>query len=264
MLRQNRPACPAVKKSIPSVMDTMLNVEMRDYPWSRAYPLAKDVLARYGYKLGRCIGTGTFAQVFALDGEPDYVMKLTGDATEAGVWRNIHERKVRSPGLPDVPCAFAIDTGGYRPVLYAIITQRLDPLPNRERNWLNENNVPDLVQAAGGQTHKMTRGEVGSYYTACKPLDGAPFIKCAYDTLVRSAQDVGIGRAEIDGLVDAYSKLRKAGIDFHDVHGGNVMRDPAFHGKKGALKFVDLGLAESPPTTVPLVNPRGQLRYPSK
>jgi len=256
MLRQNRPGCPRPAKEIPSVMDTMLNTEMRDSPWARAYPLARDILAKHGYTLGRCIGTGTFAQVFNLEGEPDYVMKLTGDATEAGVWKNIHELKIRSPGLPDVPCAFAIDTGGYRPILYAIITEKLMPLESRERYWINENNVPDLIQAAGGQTHRMTRGEVSSYYPACKPLDGDPFVRCAQEQLVIAARDVGITPHEIEGLVDAYRKLRAAGIEFADIHGGNVMRDPTLRGKKGALKFVDLGLAEAPPTTVPVVNPR--------
>ena len=258
MLRRNRPSCPSSAKTIPSALDTMLNTEMRAQAWARAYPAAKDILAKHGYKIGRCIGTGEFAQVFLLDGEPDYILKITGDATEPGVWKNIHDLDIRSPGLPDVPCAFALDTGGYRPILFAIISQKLVPLESRERNWLNEKNVPDLVQAAGGVTHRMTRGEVGSYYPACKPLDGDPFVKCAYEHLVRSAQDVGITKAEIDGLVDAYSKLLRAGIEFHDVHGGNVMRDPELRGKRGALKFTDLGLAEANPTTIPLVNPRAR------
>jgi len=119
-----------------SVIDTQFPIwrgEPRDLAARNAY--ARAVLTRNGIEMdGTALGVGAFAVVYPLKGDPNVVVKVTNDVTDAAVMAEMAFVPAQ-PGIPkvygvyDLGEAPAFDSGG---PIYAILIERLFPLTEEQ------------------------------------------------------------------------------------------------------------------------------------
>ncbi|MDP3774536.1 MAG: hypothetical protein Q8Q85_09745 [Gemmatimonadales bacterium] len=273
------PACPAAQATL-----TLANAATRDrktWPellfyigayglqrvedtWKAAAKDARVRLATHGYVMAeKDIGCGHFACAYPLDNDPGYVVKLTGDFTEAAAWQRVHERGRRAPwiaGLADTPCVFALGTtypaeDGSPRRMFAVVQERLRKLSSREQNFLDDDSFlyGRVLRCLAGQhvaCAKVTAKVCGALLN-----DPPAFEACLEGAVLRAAQKYTKGKVTRDHLallVNTLAGLQEIGIGFSDFHGGNVLRRPA----TGELCIGDLGMARVVDVRVPLVNPR--------
>jgi hypothetical protein len=118
------------------VIDTQFPIwrgEPRDLAARNAY--ARAVLARNGIEMdGTALGVGAFAVVYPLKGDPNVVVKITNDVTDAAVMAEMAFVPTQ-PGIPKVYGVYDLgeapefDTGG---TIYAILIERLFPLTEEQ------------------------------------------------------------------------------------------------------------------------------------
>lgn len=191
------------------------------------------------------IGDGTYASVFPLKGRTDVCIKLTLDPSEAaavqtlldaeqergaGIWNDL-------PALARVYCVVLLKLPRHPDIaLYAIT---MDRMPKA---------APKPVQAAldhepieGGDT----QGQLALEYYCRRsrvPLQGT---SCEYGTQEDyRAVKQALG-PQMDRIEQTWRTLVELGIEWPDLHGGNVMQD-----KEGNLRIIDLGRAWTKPQRV--------------
>lgn len=223
--------------------------------WEAAERDARSLLAAHGFALGGGIGHGHFAQAFELENEPDYIVKLTGDPTDAAAWARVAKSKTaqKAKALAKTPCAFALPTtyknqGGQKAHMYAIVQERLTPLNQKESWFINRGGVVAgrVIACAAGYTGMSE--ELAEYFPDCPDprQNEQAFAICIQRTFELAVlRDLAWPRKVSQALFETYETLLSIGVIVSDLHAGNMMRDAA-----GWVKFTDLGLSSVRPTQV--------------
>lgn len=88
---------------------------------------AVETLQGAGVNVGEPLGCGHFGCVYELADYPfNWVIKITGDPTEAAAWATLLNRGIDAPGLPNVAMVFAFPEAEDQ--LYGVVIERLYPL----------------------------------------------------------------------------------------------------------------------------------------
>jgi len=200
--------------------------------WNQNLSRAKRALTKHGVSFGKQLGCGSYGCAFLaeLDGE-EIVCKITGDRAEAaaaqGVIRALAEKrtsKKKLAALVDLLCVYAfVDQRGAQIPIYAVLQRRVQALSDEEVDFIDRYRWSLVARAE--EVYGRARQELGP--------DG-----------VRNVRRVQATRDE----------LRKIGIEWTDLHGGNVLADDA-----GGWVIIDLGASNSDsPVDVPAIEARGR------
>lgn len=176
------------------------------------------------------LGCGFYACAYALRDAPDWVIKLTGDPTEAAAWQNVLALG-HLPGLARTRLVFAFPPSAFAPDrrLFGIVQERLRPLPPGEHALVYE------------------FGQTGSIVEAADVPANEPMLLDAARTYWReNGYHVPVGAHHLADFLANLRRLAKRGIRTEDIHGDNVMSCT-----DGAWCIVDLGSSEGEATTVP-------------
>jgi hypothetical protein len=133
------------------------------------------------------------ARVYALDGDPDWVVKITSDPTDAALLAEAQFAGpyAGTPGIPKVASVFDLGPSPVRPDIfpghiYAIVVERLIPLSQTdklkvralakkyERGWLADPaTVAELLETAapGSVEEAWLRGVAFVYAMGFRPTD---------------------------------------------------------------------------------------------
>jgi len=228
----------------------------------------KPRLAARGYTLGRSIGSGSYAEVFEVEGRRDLVVKVTSDANEAAAIAKINQQGYEGlPALARFFCVYALPSlpvvtrefqskwveipggraqaGGQwvetqkTATLFVLVVERLKPILHKVQKALDDHGLALVAR---------------TYWRALDPYDAA-----RVTILGMLRVDLGIGDADdaqaaverrytlltkavppeqVERLERTLEELARRGILWFDLHGQNVMQDA-----EGNLKIVDLGVA---------------------
>ncbi len=186
--------------------------------WEKTLVSVRSTLALNGLHLGRPIGRGSWGIVYANREDPEALVKVTSDYTEAAAvsrllealqaketsWRNL-------PSLAQFHCVYAVlddrdqDTG-----LFAIVVEKMNTAVPR--------NIGKYIEDMGG--HFITAVRDDRYA----------------EEAVETAKERGLDPVEARRFTKTIVELHRIGIPWHDLHDGNVMLDA-----EGHWKIIDLG-----------------------
>lgn len=177
--------------------------------------VVEEALRAEGIQLGRKLGCGSFGCAYTRKGYPDQVVKITGDPSEvAAAQRVIEARKKghRLPGVVRFYRAFAVQNSQ----LFVVVQERLLPLRAEEYRLIEE------------QQNALYR--LGTLGTPRDQQKGSKLL----------ARDYRVPWRAIYDLLRVFDELSNIGVEWHDLHEGNVLRSPS-----GRLKVIDLGISRS-------------------
>lgn len=115
--------------------------------WEAFQRQARAQAIRAGLPLGGAIGKGSFAAIYPIQNRPEWVLKITGDPSDAVALSVISDALAPPPGLPRVLLVFAFPGGR----LFGAVVERLTPLPRGEDT--------DVTLALHGSVRGGVRGE---------------------------------------------------------------------------------------------------------
>jgi len=205
---------------------------MRRHAWS--YPgkrwlsgraVLVQALERAGVRLQLIsVGCGSFGCVYPVEGRPDVVCKITGDSSEAAAALAVLRSGRKLPHLVDYTCAYGVRGAP----MWALLMERLQPLSAEERRFIagSENDFdaaadPEFGPGANAEAQAVMEGRAR-----------------------RMLGENGVRQAR--GLVQTVKDLRRLGVQYHDLHRGNVLRDA-----RGTWKIIDLGVSIVPTQIAP-------------
>lgn len=184
-----------------------------------------------GSGVAKPIGSGRYAEVFALREDPDYVVKISGDKSEAVAWARILEAVEDGetswsclPSLARVKCVYVV-----RPRratdkdLYVIIVERCSRTSKAERDLIEC--VDRLVLLGPGEEPSCVQAPYLAKEDAIKRA------------LARRSIKNSVKKAE--NFIETLQNLAKIGVFVYDIHGENVMI-----GGDDEWKITDVGVAE--------------------
>lgn len=162
---------------------------------------------------GKKLGCGVFACAYGTS--PTRVVKFTRDPEDVAALLEAQPLKV----VPKVHAVYTLKEpgesldSGEETAVYALVVERLRPFQGDERATIDTEiyQVPDMIE-------EVRRHEQPSLKAACEARGD----ECGPITLQTA---------------EAAMKLQKAGIEWTDVHAGNIGLD-----KKGRVKILDLGV----------------------
>jgi hypothetical protein len=166
---------------------------------------------------GKKLGCGVFACAYGTS--PTRVVKFTRDPEDVAALLEAQPLKV----VPKVHAVYtlkepgeSLDTGEEAPV-YALVVERLKPFQGDERAVIDSEiyKVPDMISI-------VEKGEYASIDAVCRAIREEGDGECSSIT---------------QQTAEAAMKLKQAGIEWTDVHAGNIGLD-----KKGNVKILDLGV----------------------
>lgn len=203
---------------------------LRRAQWPRLERAAKSILAKHGYPLGdKHLGCGTYGCVYDLTNDPDKVVKLTTDWSEAAAAQVVldHEDWTELPALARIDCVYALTPMPDGEPLWAIVQQKLKPLDWRAEDFLGSSAAGSLAAIL------LTRGwdrQDPELDEALENLDGWARAMLDSDQLQQYKRVI----STIEALHN------EVGVQWGDLHGGNVMQDA-----EGNWKIIDLGVSKS-------------------
>lgn len=166
-------------------------------------------------QLGRKLGCGSFGCAYTRKGYPDQVVKITGDPSEVAAAQRVIEARKRGHRLPGVVRfyrTFAVQSSR----LFVVVQERLLPLRAEEYRLIEEQ-------------HNALYN-LGTLGTPRDQQKGAKLL----------ARDYAVPWRAIYDLLRVFDELRDIGVEWHDLHEGNVLRSSS-----GRLKVIDLGISRS-------------------
>lgn len=177
---------------------------------------AISILEKEGMSVGRkALGRGAMARVYPLVGDPDWVVKITTDPTDAALMAEAQfAGSLRgTPGIPKVASVFDLGPSPVRPDkfpghIYAIVVERMKPLDRH-----------DTLEARA-LAAKYQRGWLADPATVAKRLEGA---------FTGSVEE-----AWLRGVAFVYAM----GFRPTDLHAANIMER-----RDGSYAFSDFGVS---------------------
>jgi hypothetical protein len=182
------------------------------------------VLAAEGVRMGRKLGCGSFGCAFTDRDHANRVIKVTGDPTEVAAAARVIEARNAGARLPAVVKFYSV-AAVRNTDLFIVVQERLLPLKRNEYRMIEEH--ADAIYDAG--------------------LGSAPDRRALAGHL---AAQYRVSRSVLRPLLDVFEQLSAIGVEYHDLHEGNVLRT-----KAGGLRVIDLGISRSKPIRVPQVRP---------
>lgn len=163
------------------------------------------------------IGAGSYASAFAAP-QPDRIVKLTTDASDVAALLQAQG----SPYVVDVDRVYTLAQGatpnrfkGPRAALYAIVAERVQPLP---------------------RAADRRQGPLAAARQVIGPAKRGNRAYCVLGQTVPTAEEIKL----CNEVVDAIQDFDRRGIRWRDIHAGNLGRD--LHGQ---LKVLDAGATRS-------------------
>lgn len=193
--------------------------------WNDQAGTVDRVLASEGIRLGRKLGCGSFGCAFTDRDHAGRVIKITGDPTEAAAAARVIEARTAGVKLPAV-VKFYSAAAVRNTALFIVVQERLLPLKHNEFRMIAEN--ADAIYAAGTADSVADRRALAA----------------------RLARMYKVSPSAIRGVIDVFDQLSRVGVEYHDLHEGNLMRT-----KSGGLRVIDLGISRSMPIRIPQVRP---------
>lgn len=189
-------------------------------------PKVMKAIRKLGYEPGEELGRGSYARVFDLG---DSVLKVTCDSTEAAAAQTIFEsgRRCDLPAVVPYQCVWGFDTKWTAYPLFAIVTAKASPL-SPEALAVVEHACGSSYEYGTDWAYSVRRIKNNPRY---KPLPGAPKF---YRRMMKAGE---WGERQLRRLVESLHTLDDLGIEWEDLHPGNVMEDEV-----GNLLIVDIGL----------------------
>jgi hypothetical protein len=189
--------------------------------WDAIEAPVRDTLARRGLVAAERLACGGLGCAYAVEGQPRLVVKITGDPSEAAAAQKVVDAvghgvvswAVDLPALVRFVCVYAFA----EVPLFAVVQERLAshlPEAGEEFVW----------------KHKLFPASHRFAFVAGKP-NSYPMradLRAEADTL-------GF-LAEFDRLLTTLDTLHRLGIEWHDLHTGNIMQD-----YEGHWRVLDLG-----------------------
>jgi len=226
----------------------------------------KDKLVKHDIHLGQYLGGGSYGTAYELEDQPNKVIKITQDGTEANAMNIIKNHPQKN--IVNVDRVFKFkDTSG----IYFIIQEKLEKLDQKDENFffssLNEIikkynlkskiNVDELEKDGNTILRRkykvldflsMDSFFIKFYKKEIPEKHKDSEIMKFLDALINSNIKPGSNTAR--DLLRAYWQLKSVGIKFQDVHTGNIM-------KKGNIyKLIDLGVSRSPKQSLDVLERR--------
>lgn len=190
--------------------------------WQVAAHKLPAVFTAEGIHLGKKLGCGTFGCAY-LDADNSHrVIKITGDPSEASAAARVIVARSEGHRLPAVVRFFSVRAVLDNP-LFVIRQERLIPLARRQFEMIAEN--------------------ADAMYDTAYDSDAAQVALAR--TLERKYR---VAAALTLPILRTFRQLRAIGVDYHDLHEGNVLRDAA-----GRFKIIDLGISRTGPIRIPQV-----------
>ena len=193
--------------------------------WDRLVDHALTTLVAHGIDVDRQLQCGVYGCAFLIRGQPDDVVKLTSDHSEAAAAATVAEAIGAGDLESDVAivhmrCVYGMSDARGRPLpIFAIVQQRLRAISASEREWITAHSAALADAVDDTPTGRILRAGV----------------------LASAREHLGArGAANAERLLVALDALVALGIEWHDLHGGNVLRD--LHGH---WFIIDLGASSS-------------------
>lgn len=119
----------------------MLDDEKNDH--GKMERVVKQKFAEKRFPVGEFVGSGNFATVYEIEGEPGWVVKATTDPMDAAIsaelaYQQTADPRPPPPGIPKVRDVFVLAETEWRTPIYGIVIERLLPLSSRERLRAND------------------------------------------------------------------------------------------------------------------------------
>lgn len=177
---------------------------------------ALGILARHGVEVeSGVLGSGAMARVYALADDPDWVVKITTDPTDAALMAEAQfaEPLRGTPGIPKVASVFDLGPSPVRPDvfpghIYAIVVERMTPLSSADK------------LKARALSSKYQRGWLADPATVAERL--------------KQAAPGSVEEAWLRGVAFVYAM----GFRPTDLHANNIMQR-----KDGSFAFSDFGVS---------------------
>jgi hypothetical protein len=179
------------------------------------------------------LATGTHGTAFAAG---DKVLKITNDEKEAKIAAALIDKD-----LKNVVKFYSVihfkDTE-----YYAILQEKLDPMPEAEANKINKllvmTGLPIWIKRAGGDWAKVK--ELTKAYALSQIKKKFPENHASPEAKEYAKELIGAWNALVNqyGIRDMFNTLNELGIEFHDYHAGNLM----LRGED--IVLIDLGMSK--------------------
>lgn len=209
---------------------------------------AIDALERHGIYLKMManntapalLGSGRYAEVYSVRDDDQWVIKITGDVTEAVAWARVaqatREGEVDSrdlPALAEVKCVYLVPASRREDKdLYVVVMRRYKGLSRPDKSLIEKIDKEILL---GGEDD---------------PCLQAPYL--ALSRAIKLAkQRTAVSQAEkqATAFIETLQNLAKIGIFIYDIHGDNAMR-----ASDGQWKLTDIGVSEvAYPVSIPVL-----------
>lgn len=209
--------------------------------YDRVAGRAVELLRQHKIYVGRPVGKGRYAEVFSIEGEPDQVVKISGDQTEAAAWAYLLDMVAQGelawsdlPSLAQVSCVMIVLPRAKRDrPLYVIVMERCQKLSRSECQLVER--IDDALLGSRGAARSGLR---------------APYtVEAKVAKVVRRFRSVQDGQAHADRLLETLQATAGHSLFIYDIHGENVMRDDVGH-----WKITDLGMTETCcPVAIPIL-----------
>ena len=194
-----------------------------------------------GFENPMALGCGFYGCAFALPDSPEWVIKVTGDPTEAAAWKVVLDARAAGQPIAGVARALAVfafplelpqpwgaTKAAPRERVYGVVVERLNPLPADVRSVLDDYRYS--LQAVKEPNPTL--------------IENASRAFVEY-----GGRDAGGFRHQFGRLVGTLVELRRLGVDVQDVKGENVMQTSS----NGDWRMTDLGIAHAPEVVIPEV-----------
>lgn len=242
--------------------------------WQIGTEMVREQLAANGYDLPeKPLGNGRYGAAYAIKNRPGWVVKITGDFTEAASWTRVMEKgnPRKLPSLAAVECVVGVSLAplGHEQfrnkTMFAIVQERLTHVSDPIMAFLTH--CPDVLLCAAGMTNRcLDAVEAVSGWAGEEDnedaIDEANNLSAKERPVwmanwyVQAGSDYASGEVPESAFVDLIRTVRSLkedlAISVVDLHGENLM----YRKKDRRIVITDLGLASVPKTTVPIVNPR--------
>lgn len=214
-------------------------------PWGDMVEQAEKQLAHHGITIGEPLGCGKFACAYEADGTPG-IVKFTADGADAAAWQHVLAAGKYPVGLAETFCVEALDLGEDYPQLFMVVQEQLEPL------YADEEVLVDGPLAHAVSIYHTWEDLDQARATLARSIQSLPNDFVLGEDGEETEEELEEGRQALHDrlgvILEAAHWLRARGIEWHDVHSGNIMMNHL-----GDLKIVDLGYGRVPLTAVPLL-----------
>jgi len=226
----------------------------------------KEKLAKYDILLGKEMGYGTRGIVYELVNEPNKVLKITNDESEALSSNIIKKHPCKNIAHYDRVFKFKDEPRTFKPHLWFIIMEKLKPLNESERSFFyykisdilklidqdeiikNSKTIQDLAKAGydlGSEMRNVIYYKFDPRYDSPEEELGSVGVAEIQHLMKKIAEaNIKYISKMTKAFLNAKDHLKKVNIEFDDLIPANVMK------RGDDYVLIDLGYSRSPQTKI--------------